>query len=369
MASALTRTIKARAAVRRLPQVHHGAITPAELARLGLRWQDVVDFSVSVNPYGPSPAVARALEQVDLARYPDPHRDALRQALAQQHQVLPQQLLVGNGSAELLWLVALAFLAAGDVALVLAPTFGEYARAAQLAGAQLIHVRSRAANNFAVDAGLVAQKLAQHQPKLLFACHPNNPTGTLLPLEALQSWAAAHPATLFVVDEAYLPFARAARSAHTLAAPNILVLRSMTKAHALAGLRLGYALGPPTIIEALRQVQPPWSVNALAQVAGVAALQDAAHLQRTLAALAQHKTALVQALRARGWSPVPSATHFFLLPVADAAAQRAALLAQGVVVRDASSFGLPRHIRIATRTPAENDRLLRALGFGPGTQP
>ncbi len=353
--------IKPRSAVTTLSFVPHGAITPAELARLGLHRQDVVDFSVSVNPYGPAPAVIQALTAVNLARYPDPNSDALRQALAVQHHLSVEHILVGNGATELLWLVALAFLEPGDAALVLGPTFGEYARVGRMMGARIITWQAHTQRTFAIETDLVATYLNRYHPRLVFACHPNNPTGQLLPLKALATWAAACPETLFVVDEAYLLFAPAARSAQTMAAPNVLTIHSMTKAQALAGLRLGYALGPKSIIAALKRVQPPWSVNAMAQAAGLAALQHRSYQRRTLEQLVHHKATLVQALQGAGWQPVPSATHFFLLPVANAAHCRTRLLRHGVVVRDASSFGLPRHIRIAARMPHENERLLAAL--------
>ena len=147
----------------------------------------------------------------------------------------------------------------------------------------------------------------------------------------------------------------------TVPAPNLLVLRSMTKAHALGGLRLGYAVGHPHIIEALVTVRPPWNVNALAQAAGIAALEDQAHLAQCLAQLAQAKTALLHGIRDLGLEPVPSSTHFFLVKVGDPTTLRRALLQRGILVRDGTSFGLPTYMRVATRRPEENARFLAAL--------
>ena len=130
----------------------------------------------------------------------------------------------------------------------------------------------------------------------VFLCHPNNPTGTVLNPAGMDRLVRRYPAVLFVVDEAYLPFATDCRSALDLGAANVLVLRSMTKDFGLAGLRLGYAAGPEPLIEGLRRVQPPWSVNALAQAAGVAALADSEHRTRSLTQLAEAKTALVAGL-------------------------------------------------------------------------
>ncbi|MFQ5856527.1 MAG: pyridoxal phosphate-dependent aminotransferase [Anaerolineae bacterium] len=186
-------------------------------------------------------------------------------------------------------------------------------------------------------------------------------TGIILPPEFIATWAHAHPQTLFVVDEAYLRFAPGLRSTLTVDEENILVLRSMTKDYALAGLRLGYAVGHEAVIAALARVRPPWNVNALAQAAGVAALSDEAHLQRSLSRLAEAKQALVAGLSELGLVPLPSAVHFFQVPVGDGAAFRRVLLSHGILVRDCASFGLPAYVRIATRRPEENAHLLNAL--------
>jgi L-threonine-O-3-phosphate decarboxylase len=341
--------------------VAHGAFDFAELERLGVAPDDVLDFSVNGNPYGPSLEVHTAIARVPLERYPDREALALRRLLARHLDVALDHIMVGNGSAELLWLVALAFLRPGDVVLIVGPTFGEYARAAALMGAQVRYWTAQPEAGFKVCPEAVSQALQQWQPRLAFLCNPNNPTGTHLATDAIAAWARTCPQTLFVVDEAYLAFAAAASSVLTMALPNILALHSMTKAHALAGVRLGYAVAHPEVIALLARVRPPWSVNALAQAAGIAALQDQAHLTQTLAHIAQAKAALVQSLYAMGLAPVPSLTHFFLVPVGNAAALRHALLGHGIQVRDCASFGLPEYLRVATRRPEENARLLTAL--------
>ena len=341
--------------------VTHGALDFAELERLGLSPDDVLDFSANSNPFGPSPLVREALAKVPLDRYPDRESLALRRALAEKLALAPEQILVGNGSAELIQLAAQAFLRPGDSALVLGPTFGEYARAAQLTGADVHPMAASPKDGFAFDADAILVKLAEH-PRVVFICNPNNPTGQCLPEGMLHQWAAAHPETLFVVDEAYLPFVPGMESALACNANNILVLRSMTKDHALAGLRLGYAVGPADLIAVLTRQRPPWNVNALAQAAGLAALQDEAHLAETLTQLRREKDLLVQGLQSLGYTPVPSQTPFFLLPVGNGAAFRSALLARGgILVRDCASFGLPQHIRIAPRRPKENLRFLEEI--------
>jgi histidinol-phosphate aminotransferase len=313
------------------------------------------------NPYGPSPCVREALAQVPYDRYPDRETLALRRTLSIHLNVTTDQILVGNGSTELVWLVALAFVRADDPVFLVGPTFGEYTRAAVLMGARLHQYSSQSAEDFRVLPEAITQALEACQPRLVFLCNPNNPTGTFVAPDCIAHWAAMFPHTLFIVDEAYLTFTASAPSVLAVRCSNMLVLRSMTKAYALAGLRLGYAVGSADILAALRRARPPWSVNALAQTAGIAALQDVAHLARCLACIAQAKDDLVAGVRTLGLRPVPSTTHFFLVCVGNGAACRQALLQRGILVRDCASFGLPAYIRVATRRPEENARLLTAL--------
>jgi histidinol-phosphate aminotransferase len=344
-----------------MPDAIHGALDFAELDHLGLAPEAVLDFSVNGNPYGPSPHVREALGQVPYDRYPDREALALRRVLSTHLDVTVDEILVGNGSTELVWLVALAFVRVGDTVVLVGPTFGEYTRAAVLMGACLQQYTARRAEGFCVVPEAITQLLQQRQPRLVFLCNPNNPTGTFVAPDSIAHWATACPSTLFIVDEAYLTFTASAPSILPVRHPNILVLRSMTKAYALAGLRLGYAVGSPDILAALRRARPPWSVNALAQAAGIAALQDTAHLTHCLTRIAQAKHDFVAGLCALGLTPVPSTTHFFLVRVGNGASLRQALLPRGMLVRDCTSFGLPEYIRVATRRPEENVRLLTAL--------
>ena len=351
-----------RPEILRVSPSHHGAFDYAELAEWGLRADDVLDFSVNSNPYGPSSSVRDALAHVSLERYPDRESLALRRALSGHLGNMPiARILVGNGTAELLLLLALAYLRPTDSVLVLAPAFGEYERVAALLGADVASWRARVEDGFAISVHEVSECLRRGDHRLAFVCNPNNPTGAMVPLGAISEWALANPATLFVIDEAYQSFAPDCPSALAIDLDNILVLKSMTKDYALAGLRLGYAVGHEAVIAAVARVRPAWDVNALAQAAGLAALSDQAHLERTLAALAREKARLVAGLREIGLCPYPSATHFFLLPVGDGAAFRRELLRRHIQVRDCASFGLPAYVRIATRLPEENDRLLAVL--------
>ena len=344
-----------------VPPAHHGAFDYAELERLGLHPDEVLDFSVNSNPFGPSPRVREAMAAVPLDRYPDRESIALRRALSERLGVSTDRIVTGNGTAELLWLLAFALLAPGDTVLIIGPTFGEYSRVSALMGAQVEYHLAKP-NDFAVNPAEVSEHLRELQPKLVFLCNPNNPTGTSLRPETVGDWAAGCPEIIFVVDESYLNFADSLHSTLGLKAANILSVRSMTKDYALAGLRLGYAAAHnPTLIEAIAAVRPAWNVSGLAQAAGLAALRDEAYMQKCLSDLRRAKSGLVDGLTQSGWSPLPSTTHFFLMNVGQADTFRLKLLQQAIQVRDCASFGLPRFVRIATRRPEENERLLVAL--------
>ncbi len=353
--------IQPRSEVQQMMDVVHGALDFSELEERGIAPESVIDFSVNNNPYGPSPRVRDVLHSVVIERYPD--REALALRRRPQHlDVSIDQLIVGNGSVELLWFVALAYLRPGDPVLILEPTFGEYERVIQLMGARRYIYTMQPETHFTVDEASLLETLQHLQPRVMFLCNPNNPTGSHLPIESIADWATRHPDTLFVVDEAYLPFMSGpSPSMIRHVGSNVLVLHSMTKAHALAGLRLGYAVGAPSVIAALGKVRPTWNVNAIAQAASIVAIDDVAHLTQTLAQVSEDKNALVADLEAMDLSPLPSVTHFFLCEVGQASVLRQSLLQRGILVRDCASFGLPNYIRIASRRRSENDLLIRVL--------
>ena len=347
----------------RLQPAQHGGPDYALLARLGLAPGQIIDFSVNANPYGPSPRVRQTVTRAAIEQYPDSGCRALAERLAARHGVAPEQVLVGNGSTELIRLLALAYLDAGDPCLILEPTFGEYRAAAGLAGARISALYAGPTSGFCPDLDACVRLAREVRPRLTYLCNPNNPTGTYLPRAAVEALAEACTGGLLAIDQAYLPFvADPWPTEPLLAAGNVVLLHSMTKAEALAGLRLGYLLGPERIVRLLRTVQGPWSVNALAQAAGLAALEDTAYLKETVAATVQHREALARHIAALGLPVLPTATHYFLVEVGDAAAWKQALLERRILVRDCASFGLPGYLRIAARRPEENALLVEALG-------
>jgi len=309
-----------------------------------------------------SSRVREALAQIDIARYPDPSATRLRRLIADRQGLSAEQVLVGNGSVELIRLVALAYLAPEDRALIIGPTFSEYRAACALAGAKITVYHTQAFEAFTLDVEGLARLMASTKPKLVFLCNPNNPTGLYLEREEVERLLQASPASLFVLDEAYVSFVRGAWSSlPLLKAWHLLILRSLTKDHALAGLRLGYALGTLEVIEVLRKVCLPWSTNALAQEAAIAAIEDEAYLRETLAATVSAQEAFIRKLKALGLKVFPTRTHFFLVEVGDARLFWFNLLKKGFMVRDCTSFSLPSFVRIATRRPQENEALVEAV--------
>jgi histidinol-phosphate aminotransferase len=357
----------------------HGALDYAELARLDLRPDEILDFSVNSNPYGPSPRVREAIANVPLDRYPDRECLALRQAiLAHELANYPLDLAsiaCGNGTSELIWTIAHTFLSPGQKAALVGPTFGEYAAASLAVGATVIEWRAEAESDFLPDVSALCAWLETEKPALLWLCNPNNPTGSYLAEHEITLIAetCTHWNIRLIIDEAYLNFVQTAMGSSerpfssvalllTGYREHILVLRSLTKDYALAGLRLGYIVGTVEGIFQVRAQLPSWNVNALAQVAGCAALADQTYLLNTLRSLAWERATFFEALTSLGIRIVKTSTHFCLLDVGEAAHVRQQLLLKKILVRDCTSFGLSNFIRVATRPQADWQKLVIALG-------
>lgn len=341
----------------------HGGINASEIEALGLRVEDVLDFSASINPLGPSPCAVDATKNVNLAVYPDTDCVKLREAIGRETGVPPDNILVGNGSTELIHLLAQSRLGGKDGdGLVFAPTFGEYEAACRLwAGAPS---KIRLDMEGLGDSLAAASAIATLRPSLVFLCNPNNPTGSYMGgREVAEIAGAVGDSGLLVLDEAYVSFVEERwDSTHLLDTGNVAILRSMTKDYALTGLRLGYMLASAEVIESVRRFQYSWSVNALAQASGIAALDDPEHVARGREAARIGREYLRDAMRTLGLEVAPSVANFLLIRVERAAETRLALLKRhSICVRDCASFGLPEHIRVGVRTMDCNRRLVEAL--------
>ncbi|MBM2809244.1 MAG: histidinol-phosphate aminotransferase family protein [Chloroflexi bacterium] len=338
----------------------HGAVDPTNASRDGLAPDCIIDFSANGNVVGPSPRVAEAIARVDVSRYPDRDATALREAIAQRLSVDPTAIVAGNGSTEVIWAVARAYLKPGDVALVLGPTYGEYAVGSAACGAQ-VEMHAAAPPGETIEGDTIVDLVRQKRPRILWLCHPNNPTGAPFPMDIVARLVKASSETLIVVDEAYLTLCDGVPSALALRLPSIVVLRSLTKDAGLAGLRVGYAVAASDAAAAIRRVIPPWSVNSLAQAAALAALSDEEHQAESRRAVAAARQHLVRGLDDLGLDSYPSVANFVLLPIPDARRVTRELLSRGLAVRDCESFGLTDCIRIGVRPIPDQQALLDAM--------
>jgi histidinol-phosphate/aromatic aminotransferase/cobyric acid decarboxylase-like protein len=341
----------------------HGGVVAAELEALGLDPAAVVDFSTNVNPYGPHAAVAAAIREAPIARYPDPEARLARRTLAAGLDLAPERIVVGAGAAELLWLAARTLLRPGDAAVVVAPTFSELGVAAARARARVREWRASAADDFRIDLDDVSRAVDATNARLVSLCVPNNPTGAAPAFEAIAALADRHPAATLVLDESYLSLSeRYADAARALPA-QVLRIRSLTKEHAIPGVRVGYAVAAPELAQRLEAERPAWPVGAAAQAAIVAACRAESFVAEARARILGDREALAARLRAIGLTPLPSLGPFllFAVPIPATELRLRLLRDHGVLVRDASSFGLPRHVRVGVRNRADVDRLVAAL--------
>jgi len=355
-------SLRPKPEIKKLKACPHGGLNWSELKALGLTPEEVLDFSVSSNPFPPPPGVKKILNTVAINRYPDSETTELRQCLSERLGIAPNNILAGNGSTELIRLIALTYFRQGDLVLILEPTFGEYEVACQIVGAKVLKQWRRTENNFASRINETSNLIQQQRPRGVFICNPNSPTGNYLPRQEIEMVLDSCENSLLILDETFIAFVDESWSSIDLIhRGNVIIVRSMTKDYALAGLRLGYAIAHQEIIESLHLVRPPWNVNVMAQKAGVIALEDTDYLEQCKQQIRQAKQFLMDELSRMGFTLVPSKANFFLVRVGDAKVFRSALLKHGILVRDCSSFGLPEYIRIAPRTMPECQKLITAI--------
>lgn len=340
----------------------HGGPDHAELKSMSIAPEEVMDFSVCSNPYPLPRVLEKRLSDIAISQYPDSEATVFRETLARKLGITPAHILVGNGTTELIRLITLAYFGHDDSVLILKPTYGEYEVACRITGAGVIKQRAEAEDRFRFSPDEIAGFIRHHRPKGVFICNPNNPTGQYLSRQEVDVILQSCPDSLLVLDEAYVAFVEGAwSSVDLISRGNVIVLRSMTKDYALAGLRLGYAVASENIIDNLRRICPPWNVNVVAQEAGIIALGADRFLEQCLKRLRKLQKYLIDELRRIGLEPLPSQANYFLVKVGDGRAFRQALLRHGILVRDCASFGLPEFIRIAPRTMPECRKLMSTI--------
>ena len=363
----------ARKDVKRLEPCVHGGEVWEIAEETGLSVEDLVDFSSSINPLGPSP---RALEAIKnsfdkITLYPDSNSTALREALGCHFgNINKNNVIVGNGSTELIYLFAQVFLKRGDVALVAAPSFGEYANAIVKSGGKSKHLKLT--HDFQIELNAFLEEM--EGLRAVFLCNPNNPTSMLIPDNTLREIIekALEEEVVVLLDEDFIEFVEDEKR-HSLVNriskyPNVFVLRTFTKFYGLTGLRVGYGIADEETIEVFSKAKMPWNVNSLAQAAARAAMADKEHSRRTIELMKEEKKFLSNELsRIDGFHVFPADTNFILIDVRKtgvrASQLREKMIRQGLLVRDCSSFmGLDAfYVRVAVRTRRENERLLDAF--------
>ncbi len=343
-----------------------------ETIRKSLGLPRMLELGSNENGYGPSPAVTEVLQQRDFAdaiRYPDATARKLRQAIAQRWNVDPNAITLGNGSHELLVLIAETFVAVGDEVVFPQHGFAVFKLAAIGSGGVPVQVSPlprEGAQPLGADPDAMAAVMGP-KTKLVYLANPNNPTGTWWDRKTLARFLVQVPKhTVVVIDEAYREYVDEAQVPDALSLadlhPHVVVTRTFSKAHGLAALRIGYAISNPALAAVLGRTRLTFNVNLYAQAAAAQAIGDIAHVERVRAENASERARLSAALKALGLFVFPSQGNFVLVdferpakPIEDA------LLKRGVIVRPMGGYGLPSCLRITVGLPAENDELLTAL--------
>lgn len=369
-AAAFDATRLANAATAKLRAYDPGHDLSALRRRFGV---ELAELGSNENPLGPSPAALRAMRAAvsESHRYPDPRGLALKQALAEQLGVANERIALGNGSHELLMLLAQCFARPSDSIVHSEFGFAVFPIATAAVGARPVRVPARPRRDRAAPLGhdlAAIARAVRRDTRIVYLANPNNPTGTWFDDAALAALLARVPRdVLVVVDEAYHEYvdARGLSTALALAEqhPNLIVTRTFSKAYGLAGLRVGYLIAHPSVVAVLERLRESFNVNNVALAGAEAALRDKAWLARVHAFNRAEREWLREELQDRGYRCLPSQTNFLLCVLRrDAADLERHLCAHGVVVRPVAGYGLPQALRISVGSRAENRRLLKAIG-------
>lgn len=336
---------------------------PIEEVQRELGLKEVVKLASNENPLGPSPRAIAALSQA-VARvnfYPDGSAYRLRSALAARLGVEFDAVIVGNGSNELVQMLSLALLEPGDEVVMPVPTFPRYEPLTRLMGAVPVEVPLR---DYRMDIEAMAARVGP-KTKMIYLCNPNNPTGTIVTRQEVEwLFERISPSVLVVFDEAYFEYVTHPEYPDGIEyyrkGYNVMVLRTFSKMYGLAGLRIGYGVGPPQLVSYLNRVREPFNVNMLAQEAALAALEDEEFVALTRKTNEEGKRFLYQAFAARGISYVPTEANFIFFDAGrDEKVVFRRMLEQGVIIR--GGFGYPTHLRVTIGTAEQNARFIAAL--------
>ncbi len=334
-----------------------------EVAReLGLDPASIIKLASNENPIGPSPKALKAMRTAAAQAhfYPDGNGFLLRQAIARKHNLLMEQVVLGNGSNEIIEFLGHAYLSPGDEMIISQYAFAIYEIVGKLFGAGIIETPAR---DYGHDLDAMRRAITD-RTRLVFVANPNNPTGTSVAAGKLRHFVEGVPShVLVVLDEAYQEFLSDSLDSPRLIErhPNVVVMRTFSKAQGLAGLRIGYGLASPEVAAALQKVRQPFNSNRVAQAAALAALKDEAHVRKTVKMVARGRAWLENEFHKRKLPFVPSSANFVMVKVGAGKKVFEQILRKGVIVRPMQGYKLPEWIRATIGTPAQNKRFLRAL--------
>ena len=369
----ISRLIKAP--IRELSPCIHGGDVWKISEKFRIPLNQVIDFSVPINPLGPPKKVLESIRQhLNLIKnYPDPNHEWLIETLSNYVGVESNNVIVGNGSTELIYLFTEVFVESGHEAVIPIPTFGEYKVATMRVGGKPLFLRCDPAKNFRLDFEKL-EKAISKKTRIIFFCNPNSPTGILYEKDDILRVVrlAAEKNVLVFLDEDYVDFVddakRYSMAEYVTRYDNLFILRSLTKFFALAGLRIGFGIASPDVVRALRRAKMPWSVNSLAMFAATEAVKDDDFIKRSRLLISRSKRHMQKMLEEIPWLRVyPSEANFFLVEITEGHLTSTQLKDQlsrkGLLIRDCSDFdGLSnRFFRVSVNKPEENKKLIEHL--------
>ena len=338
---------------------------PVQEVQRELGLEDVIKLASNENPLGPSPlaleAMKAALQEVHL--YPDAECYELREAVAASLHISPDQLIFGNGGEEIITLIGKAFISEGDSCVISRDVYDAYESVVRIMGGKITYSDLV---DYRIDLKDVLEK-TDEKTKIVFICNPMNPTGTIVTRQELEPFLERIPqSTLVLLDEAYSHFVSDRNYPDSIdyvrQGKNVIVLRTFSKIYGLGGIRVGYGVAHPELIQYLRQVKEPFNVNALAQVGALAALRDDDHVNRTLNLVRTEKTFLYNELSAMGIKFIPSEANFIFIDVGmDAKSLFQEMLRRGIIIRPGDIWNLPSFIRLTIGTREQNLRFIKVL--------
>ncbi len=338
---------------------------PIDEVKRELGLNEVIKLASNENPLGPSPkaieAMKEAIKRVHI--YPDGNVYNLRQKLSQKLKIKGEQLIFGNGSDELLVLLAETFIKEGDQVILAETTFSEYEFASKIMGAELIKVPLKDYTHNLKDMAAVLTA----KTKMIFVCNPNNPTGTIVKQKEVEEFLEVIPEDVIVVfDEAYFEYVSSESYPNTIdyldRYPNIIILRTFSKIYSLGGLRIGYGIANSELISYVERVRQPFNINSIAQVAAEASLEDQGHVEKSLEYNQQGKEYLYREFSRLNLDFVETETNFIFIDTPkDNQEVFEEMLKKGLIIRSLASYGYSNKLRITIGLPEENKKLVKAL--------